>query len=99
MVERNYDGVGSPSDLPSLDRNVGSWGKSGSRFRAAGCPFVALIRLSLLFKSNRTMTNYDAGGGGRPLHEQRTLASLIRPSNLPAPAHARAQDPRDQRPD
>ncbi len=41
MAERNYDGVGSPSDLPSLDRNVGSWGKSGSRFRATGGPFVA----------------------------------------------------------
>ena len=32
---------GSPSDLPSLAQNVGSWGTSGSEIRVAGGPFVA----------------------------------------------------------
>ena len=39
-------GLVSPSDLPSLARNVGFRGKSGSRFRAAEGPFVAITGLS-----------------------------------------------------
>ena len=35
-----------------------------------------MSRLSLLFMSNRALAIYDAGGGGRPLHDQRNLASL-----------------------
>ncbi len=45
---------GSPSDLPSLAQNVGSWGTSGPQFRAAGLPILAQngpltwVRLSIL---------------------------------------------------
>ncbi len=34
-------GLMSPSDLPSLAQNVGSWGISGLQFRAAGCLLLA----------------------------------------------------------
>ena len=47
----------SPSDLRSLAQNVGSWGKSGSRFQATGGPLLAkpgLMHCSILVSSRPT---------------------------------------------
>ena len=54
--------------------NVSCWGYNGSQSRTLESPFVAISRLSLLLKSNRTLAHCDAGGGSRPLHQERTLS-------------------------
>ena len=57
------DRFGSPSDLPSLTRNVGSWGISGPQFRVSGGLLVAISRLLRLHSNNRILAHCDAAGG------------------------------------
>ncbi len=56
----------SPSDLPSLAQNVGSWGISGRQFRAAGGLLLARSGSSIGQVSGRL--GQHLGEAGRDLH-------------------------------
>jgi hypothetical protein len=55
----------------------GSGGKADVLRRPSECLFIAISRLSLLLKSNRTLAHRDAGGGSRPQHQELNYKSVL----------------------
>lgn len=71
---------GSPPDLSSFARNVGSWGISRPQFRASGGPFVAISGLKGMdvhwFPAHwkrRIMTMSSGGGLHLPYPHQKNI--------------------------
>jgi hypothetical protein len=73
--------VGSRTEVSDGHENVGCWGQSGSRFRAAEGPLIAISGLKPLRNSNRILKHRDVGGGSRPLHQKRTFGRVSEKKN------------------